>query len=385
MSNRIIYWFRNDLRLNDNEAFWAAVGAADDVLPVYVFDPRRFRNREPGFRKTGINRALHILEGVSELQKRIAAKGGNLVIRVGEPERIVAELAEKYDVIEVRASKEITLEETNIEASLSKKLKGINVDISLTWMNTLIHPHDLPFYISRLPENFAAFREKVKNLPVRKPVAELVLKQTELTAHFSLPSLKELGFSEGEIRGVGNSEATVDRGTIGDAIREGKASLQEILDGISFGQISPREAFQLTNGSEVGQELHAQLLWRDYLLFVVLKYGTRLFKPSGLVHQVDKHWLYDKALFLTWAEGRTADSQVNEYMKRLSETGTLGFEASGVVARYLAENLGVNWTWGAAWFESQLSAYEVALNWGNWNFFVGVGFESGSEAGQLVS
>ena len=111
MSNRIIYWFRNDLRLDDNEAFWNSVRDAEEILPIYVFDPRKFRTRGQGFRKTGINRAVRMIQAVTNLQRAIRDKGGNLMIKIGEPEMIVAELAKDYDVEEVRASKEIVLEE----------------------------------------------------------------------------------------------------------------------------------------------------------------------------------------------------------------------------------------------------------------------------------
>lgn len=377
MSKRIIYWFRNDLRLQDNEAFWEAVGAADELLPVYVFDPRRFRSRYPGFRKTGLSRAMNLLEGVRVLQREVREKGGNLMIKVGEPEKIVAELARIYEVEEVRASKEITLEEANIEASLSKKLKGINVDISLTWMSTLIHPHDLPFYISRLPSRYATFREEVKGLPIRHTVGEQVFRQLEVEEEYFLPELKVLGFSAEE---VAKRHLTVTlEPDIRVRIQNGTASLESVLGAISFGAISPREAYQLTNGSEIGDRLYRKLLWRDYLLFVALRYGSRLFKPSGLAHQVDRAWKNDQELFFKWAEGRTEEERINSYMRALSDTGDLSFEESRAAAKYLAIDLGVNWTWGASWFECHLKEHEVALNWGNWNYFVGVGLEGDPE------
>lgn len=379
MSKRIIFWFRNDLRLSDNEAFWSAVSDADEILPVYVFDPRSFRVRSPGFRKTGVNRARFVVNSVSSLREQIRDLGGALMIKVGEPEKIVADLAREFEATEVRASKEITLEETNIEASLSKKLKGINVDMSLTWMSTLIHPHDLPFYISRLPERYHTFAEQVEILPVRQPVAATALTQTTWQGEtFPVPELGELGFTEEELAMAGSPVPAVD---IRALLYDGVAESATILNAVSSGLLSPREAFHFTTGTANGAEVYRNLLWRDYLLFLALKYGTRLFKPSGLVHQVDRVWRYDKELFFTWADGQTADPAVNDHIRTLKSTGELGFEESRVAAQYLSDVLGVNWTWGAAWFESHRVSYEVALNWGNWNYYVGVGLESqGPEA-----
>ena len=375
MENRIIYWFRNDLRLDDNEAFWMAAEDATELLPVYIFDPRRFRFRDPGFRKTGLNRACRILEAVRNLQEKLQEKQGNLVIRVGEPEKIIAELAKVHGVAEVRASKEITLEETNVEASLSKRLKGINVDISLTWMSTLIHPHDLPVYISRLPEEYSQFAEMIRQTQIRNPITE---KETIpfLTGEtgFALPDLRELGFGEDELKtGVQLSRRSTTEAELRLQIVTGRVEIEELLNLISSGLISPRLAYHLTKDMPNATSLYDQLSWRDYLQFLALKYGTRLFKPSGLVHRIDQQWKYDKESFHRWKEGKTAVPEIDRSMEALAEKGTLSFGDTKIVAQYLIGELGVNWTWGAAWFESQLTNYEVALNWGIWNYFAGVG------------
>ena len=57
-NNRAIVWFRNDLRLHDNEALTEALKHADEIIPVYVFDERIFGGKTRyGFPKTGVFRA----------------------------------------------------------------------------------------------------------------------------------------------------------------------------------------------------------------------------------------------------------------------------------------------------------------------------------------
>ena len=86
MPKRIIYWFRNDLRLHDNEGFFKATQDAEEVIPVYVFDTRQFQQLDRlGFPKTGTFRAKFLLESVQNLQDNLRKKGGNLVIRTGKP------------------------------------------------------------------------------------------------------------------------------------------------------------------------------------------------------------------------------------------------------------------------------------------------------------
>ena len=121
MSQRIIYWFRNDLRLHDNEGFYTATKKADEVIPVYVFDPRQFAKTRFDFRRSGALRARFLLESVSELRNRLREKGSDLLIRIGEPEKIIAELAEDSGAEFVYTSKEIAPDETQVEVVTEQK------------------------------------------------------------------------------------------------------------------------------------------------------------------------------------------------------------------------------------------------------------------------
>lgn len=376
---RFIYWFRNDLRIADNEAFWNAVRDADEILPVYVFDPRKYRVKDLGFRKTGIKRALQVIGAVNKLRQELRNRGGDLIIRIGEPEMVVYELANNYNVQEIRASKEITLEETNIEASLSKKLKGINVDISLTWMNTLTHPHDLPFYISLLPGSYAEFSQAVTGIPVRPPVVE-----SPVRAFFQpenpglLPQMPDLGFQPDELVSVDPDSEEKTEKDISERVKSGEADITEIENWISGGRLSPRGAYQLVQGLPMAEAVYQRLLRRDYLQYLGLKWGTRLFKPSGIIHNIDQTWVEDTEKFLSWTEARTGDPAVDSFMNELNHTGMISEEGFKVLARYLVQELGVNWTWGAAWFESQLKYYDTVIVWGSWNYLSGVGLETAS-------
>jgi hypothetical protein len=45
-----LIWFRNDLRVHDNESLFNAVENNESVIAVYCFDPRHFESRF-GFKK----------------------------------------------------------------------------------------------------------------------------------------------------------------------------------------------------------------------------------------------------------------------------------------------------------------------------------------------
>ncbi len=398
----IIFWFRNDLRLHDNEALLKATKAGN-VIPVYVFDERQFKDTALGFKRTGAFRAKFLLEAVEDLRNNLRQIGSDLIIRVGKPEEILANMAAEWQAAAVYASKEVTQEETTVEAQLSKRIKPLNIEIELIWIATLYHARDLPFQINFIPDVFTEFRKKVElsakiratfDAPTQLPAIE---KEIELG---ELPTLKDLGFKEIpklDNRSVlpfkgGENEALVrlnDYFWKKNLLKTYKETRNELIGGdysskfsvwLSLGCISPRkiyeeikkyEAERVSNDSTYW--LGFELIWRDYFHFVALKYGTRIFKTSGIKNDLLKPWKRDKVNFEKWVNGETGVPFIDANMKELKLTGFMSNRGRQNVASYLTKDLGIDWTWGASYFESQLIDYDVCSNWGNWNYNAGVG------------
>ncbi|WP_035361670.1 deoxyribodipyrimidine photo-lyase, partial [Dyadobacter alkalitolerans] len=395
MARRIIYWFRNDLRLRDNEALFSAVASAIEIVPVYVFDPRQFDKTRLGFRRTGAMRGQFLIQSVVDLRNRLRQKGGDLLIRIGEPEKIIARLAEEYNAEYVYTSKEIAPEETRIESSLSKNLKTVNIDIKLFWMDTLMHATALPFPIAKLPANFVSFAAQIENaLKVKEPLPEPG--KVTLPADYDadpIPILAQIGVDPNEMEGAdeqnisqgGESVAlTVLEKYLADYIKEGKRyesadplTDTRLSDWLSLGCISARYIYsQVKKAQPADAEdvaMLENLLSRDYFHWTLLRFGPRMFKPSGVQHQFLRRWQNDNALYETWTNGQTSDSQINTLMNKLKQTGFLTSDERTLCANYLVNVLNVNWTWGAMYFESHLMDYEGSVNWGRWNNIAGVG------------
>ena len=121
----ILVWFRNDLRIHDNEILLEAIRKADNVLPVYCFDPYYFTKSPSGEPKTGNLRARFLLESVADLRKNLQARGSELIIRTGNPAEILPQLAEEYHVSEVYHHREVAYEETDISEAVEAALPGV--------------------------------------------------------------------------------------------------------------------------------------------------------------------------------------------------------------------------------------------------------------------
>lgn len=394
MARRIIYWFRNDLRLKDNQALSAAVSSADEIIPVYVFDPRQFEKTKLGFRRTSALRARFLIGSVAELRENIRQKGGDLLIRIGSPETIVAKLAEDFNADYVYTSKEIAPQETRIESSLSKNLKIANVDIKLFWMDTMISAFDLPFPVSKLPSGFPDFERLISHDLKVKDQSETPEKIT-LPGDYEagpIPGLPELGIDPNEIPSETPGTSSGGETRALDVLREYVE--QYVKKDIAYTSAEPLTDTRLSDWLSLGcisashiyrsvktAQSHAvtedpaitNLLKREFMHWTLLRYGPRLFKPSGIKHHFDRRWKNDHATFATWTNGQTGSQAVNDIILRLNATGFITASERETAARYLVDDLDINWTWGAMYFESLLMDYEASVNWGRWNNIAGVG------------
>ena len=404
MSKRIIYWFRNDLRLHDNEGFFKATQDAEEVIPVYVFDTRQFQQLDSlGFPKTGTFRAKFLIESVQNLQDNLRKKGGNLVIRTGKPEIILSELARQYTANAIYASKEAAQEEADIETALSKKLKVDNVEFDVFWQSTLYHPRDIPFLGSRIPDTFTEFRKAVeKHSKIRTTLAtptttrlpkELEIGKIpeihELILFSNLPVSDARGvlpFHGGETEGLhrlknyfwDTDHLKVYKETRNGLLGEDYSS--KFSAWLAYGCVSPRYIYEEVKRYEAQRGANEstywlifELIWRDYFRFITLKFGSRIFKSSGIQHNLLQKWENNHEFFQKWLNGKTGVPFIDANMRELQLTGFMSNRGRQNVASFLAKDLHINWTWGAAYFESQLIDYDVCSNWGNWNYVAGVG------------
>ncbi|XP_077217771.1 photolyase/blue-light receptor 2 [Tasmannia lanceolata] len=168
-----LVWFRNDLRLHDNETLTAANNESLSVLPVYIFDPRDYGKSSAGFDKTGPYRATFLLESVSVLRRNLRSRGSDLVVRIGRPESVIIELAKSVGAEAVYVQKEVSHDEVRAEERIEEVMKEEGLEVKYFWGSTLHHIDDLPFKLEGMPSNYGGFRESVKGLEVRKTIKAL--------------------------------------------------------------------------------------------------------------------------------------------------------------------------------------------------------------------
>ncbi|WP_285009431.1 DASH family cryptochrome [Pedobacter faecalis] len=388
-SKRILVWFRNDLRLHDNEMLVEAVAKSDGILPVYFFDPRHFGSTNLQTDKTGAGRAKFLIESVLSLREAMIRKGGNLLVITGSPESHICSLVEKYDISEVYHHREVGFEETSVSANVEDALWKQKINLKHFIGHTLYNKEDLPFPIKDIPDVFSQFKKKTERDAIVKPCYEepehIVFVESE--AWGDVPDLKALGFSEeavpesdlhgGEHAGLQHLNTLLSSGsTIYDRPAKQPPGKQAFFSRLSpwlaLGCLSPRKVYwtmkaadQVPGAANFNQVLLG-LLWRDYYRFMFKKHGIGFFRDSEFEHFVRQDRDDEPDALVRWKTGQTGNALVDGYMNELNKSGYIPHAGRLVVATYLVYVLKQDWIRGAAYFEEKLVDYAPASNWGNW-------------------
>lgn len=396
---RSIVWFRNDLRLHDNEALIDALKHNDEIIPIYIFDERTFLAKSRfGTRKTGIHRAQFTIEAVNNLRDSFKHLSANLIVKVGKPEEIISSIANEYKTSYVYCNRERTQEELDVQDALEKKLWLIGQEMRYYRGKMLYYTADLPFPISHCPDVFSNFRKEVeKYVTIRKPFPsphERISFPENVSEVGDIPTLIDLGFDTvpdtllkgGETQGLQELNYYLWET---DLIKTYKETRNELLGRdysskfsayLALGCLSPKQIYYEVKKYESERTknkstywLIFELLWRDFFRFMAKKHGNTIFKKSGLRSEDVPIYFDKEELLLKWKNGETGFPFIDANMRELNATGFMSNRGRQNVASFLVKDLKLNWQLGADYFESKLIDYDPCSNYGNWNYIAGVG------------
>ena len=391
---RGIIWFRNNLRLADNECIIRALDECDEVLCVYIMETETW-NASAELSRISSIRAKFILESLDDLKSSIESVGGGIEFIQGQAVEEIPRLMESFGADICYAQKEDAWEEVEEERLLSSQ-----VNLVLTAGKGIWEDEDLPFALDDLPAVFSSFRRKVeKNMHIRSLLSSPESMSCSWKSKTELPTLASLGFEECSI----DERAVLDfRGGAREAKkwmhqwiweRDCLKDYKETRNGLVGADYSSKLSPWLSTGCisvvEVYWEikkyeedrvandstywLFFELLWREFFRFVARRYGAQIFKRNGIKDSDEKMTLGDPKTFHRWKEGRTPNAFVNANMIELARTGWMSNRGRQNVASYLVHDLGQDWLAGARHFEEHLIDYDPCSNYGNWMYLGGVG------------
>jgi len=397
--NTGLVWFRNDLRLRDNNSLYQATQSCEKIIAVYFLDPRHFEEDLFGFRKTEKFRASFLLETLSDLKEELASYNIDLFVYNEPPEALFKGLCKTHEVQAVYLQKEWTEEEQKVSDAVRSSLSS-TVEWIETYDQFLFHPEDINIPFAKIPEVFTVFRKKLEKyvavrpevFPAKMPAVNRLDNNTVIPAIESLgltmpkpPKHTAFPFAGGTSHGLQRLQSYffqtkklgVYKKTRNGLL--GKDYSSKFSPWLANGSLSARTIYwqvkefeQTYFKNQSTYWLVFELIWRDYFKYISLKHGNLIFQLDGILKK-DYRWSTDPRQIANWINGQTRSDFVNANMIELKETGWMSNRGRQNVASFFAKELELDWRIGAAYFESLLLDYDVHSNYGNWMYVAGVG------------
>ena len=394
---KAIYWFRNDLRLHDNQALVEA-SKADSLTCIYVIDEAWFNQTRFGNTRMSFHKLKFLLEGLENLNKNLQTLGNKLILKIGNPVIEVKKVCLKTEATHLFYAKQMGFYESQEEEILKSELPNLTQKKYLG--QTLIHVNNLPFKHNEIPKVFSDFRKKVekysevnklfespKKLPPSGFAEEIKLPKIEdfNLQNLSLENYGGLIFKGGEDTGLERLKHyfwETEKLKIYKSTRNGLLGMDyssKFSPWLAWGFLSPRKIYWEVKKFEAEIEKNVstywlifELLWRDFFAFTVQMHGKNPFLKDG-INQIENCLGFDASKFEKLKNGKTGIPFVDANMRELNATGFMSNRGRQNVASFLVHDLKIDWRAGAEYFEQQLIDYDVCSNWGNWNYIAGVG------------
>ena len=366
-----LFWFRRDLRLEDNVGLFHALESKYPVIPLFIFDDAILDSLPKNDARVGF-----IHDSLSKINHKLQETGSSLLVKKGKTEKVWQVLLQEFNVKEVFFNKDYEpyaikrdmviceLLESNKTACFSFKDQVIFEEKEITKSDGLPYTVYTPYKNKWL--------EKYQSMA---PVQEYDTNEKFSNFHksnFTFPSLEQIGFEESSIRVIPHNLKNV---LNYHETRDFPAldSTTHLSPHLRFGTVSIRK---LVNwAAHKNQVFLSELIWREFFMQILFSF------PRVVTHNFKSaydgiQWRNDEEDFKRWCTGTTGYPMVDAGMRELNQTGYMHNRVRMVVASFLCKHLLINWQWGEAYFAQKLLDFELSSNVGNWQWAAGTGCDA---------
>ena len=370
-----VFWFRRDLRIDDNPGLYEALTNSKSVIPIFIFDTNIIDNLP-----SDDNRIKFIWHSLSLLNERLKEVGSTLNIFKGNPLEVFKKIILKYRLTSVYVNRDYEKYSIKRDKEINTFLNENKIAFNASKDHVFFEPNEIlksdgtPYtvftpYSKKWFEKF--YSEKLPQYQIKNLVDNFFK-----TNYEPIMSLREIGFS--------NDEIEFEKFNLGDELIKNYNSKRDFpyLNSTSkigpylrFGLISVREVAKKTIGKKFDQSFLRQLIWRDFYIQIFFHFPdseNENFKPA-----YDKIiWLNEEEKFEKWCAGETGYPIVDAGMKELNATGFMHNRVRMIAASFLCKHLLIHWKKGESYFAKKLLDYEMASNVGNWQWVAGTGVDA---------
>lgn len=364
-----VFWFRRDLRTDDNTALNAALSSGLPVLPVFIFDTG-ITDELPA----GDPRITLIYQSLLKINNEFSTQGSPLYIIKDTPSNGFSRLINEFNIDTVFYNRDYEPYAIKRDRDIAGLLgtKGIKTvsckDQVIFEEDELVKSDGLPYTV------FTPYSKKwLLAFNTLKPEKKSQPAFNRLVKHRAeFPSLKSLGFEPSDIK-VRPFDLSVidDYDKYRDYPAEDKTSY--LSPHLRFGTVSIRKIAGMA--SERNKVFLNELIWREFFMQILFHFPavlTENFRPA--YNYIE--WRNNEREFDAWCRGETGYPLVDAGMRQLATTGYMHNRVRMVAAGFLCKHLLIDWRLGEAWFAQKLLDYELSSNNGNWQWAAGTGCDA---------
>ncbi len=368
-----IFWFRRDLRLDDNHGLFEALSKSKAVLPIFIFD-KTILDELP----KDDARVTFIHESLTKINAELTKISKSLAVFYGEPKTIFNQLLSenKVDCVYTNHDYEPYAIKRDADINTFFKEKGVSFetfkDQVIFERNDVAKDDGTPYVVYTPFSN--KWKEKLKNNPIENFLSEDYLDKIIKHA-YSFLSLEAIGFEHSKIKvkTYDISNKTIEKY---EDTRNFPALDQTSYTSVHlrFGTISTRKLVQ--HAAQFKEDTYLkELIWREFFMQILWHFPHTVHNSFRPKYDAIK-WLNDEQLFKKWCEGKTGYPIVDAGMRQLNKTGYMHNRVRMVVASFLTKHLLIDWRWGETYFAQKLLDYEQSSNVGNWQWAAGSGVDA---------
>jgi len=366
-----IFWFRRDLRLDDNPALNNALAEGLPVLAVFIFDISvisELPEDDP--------RISFIYDTLSEINNDLIKFNSSILILKGDPEATWEKLVSSYEINSVYVNKDYEPYSISRDIKIKNLLSkyGISLfsfkDHVIFEEREILKPDNNPYTIFTPYKN--KWLKKIAEIPGQNIYPSKKISTNYYKNSYHFPSLEDLGYRKSckivspfDLSVVPEYEKlrdfpSLDQTTyLGPHLRFGTVSIRKIV------QVAIRD----------NSTFLSELIWREFFMQILFNFPQVV--STNFRRKYDNvEWMNNEAEFEKWCNGMTGYPMVDAGMRQLNETGYMHNRVRMITSGFLCKHLLIDWRWGEAYFAIKLLDYELSSNNGNWQWAAGTGCDA---------
>ena len=369
----VIFWFRRDLRLDDNHALFKALKSGYDVLPIFIFDSNITNKLNQNDHR--LNYINNVLDG---LNKRLSENKKKIYIYKGNPIEIISKLIIKLKIKEIYLNKDYEPYAIDRDDKIEKLCVANNVSYNsfkdhVIFEEDQIVKKDGTPYVVYTPYS-RKWIEKFQSNQLDSYPSEL-----NLGGFVDSDKIREVNYLMNFEKNIISPKTYNLNKDLIDKYEETRNfpaldSTSRIGVNLRFGTVSTRKIVK-TSSERSNNTFLKELIWREFFIQILWHFPHTTEKSFK-----DKYerieWRNDMDDFKLWCDGKTGYPIVDAGMNQLNKTGFMHNRLRMVVGSFLCKHLLIDWRLGEKYFADKLFDYEQASNVGNWQWVAGCGVDA---------